>query len=321
MGKLIAKRLVLLVPVLLAASMLTFLMVSLLPGCVECEILGPDNITPEAIAAVRADLGLDQPLPLRYLHWLGNALTGDLGQSYRTDQGVTEALLERLPVTLEIVVVSMLLSLAIAIPLGVLSAHRAGSRLDRGITGTTFGLLSIPSFMMALLLIYIFAVELRWFPATGWTSFQDDPVKNLRSVFMPALALSTASVAVFTRLLRTDMITTLQEDHVLLARSKGLTTRKILFRYALRPSSLSLITIAGITLGNLLGGALIVEQLFALPGMGRLMVDSIFQRDLLIVQGGVLLITTGFVLANFAVDILYAVLDPRIRQGNARAQR
>jgi peptide/nickel transport system permease protein len=318
-GKTIAKKGLSLIPVLLAASFLTFMMVSLLPGCVECQILGPDNLTPESIAAVRSDLGLDDPLPVRYVKWLGKAATGDLGRSYRTNQRVTDAIKERLPVTLEIVFVSMVLSLAISIPLGMLSAYRAGTHLDEGVTGATFGLLAIPTFMMALLLIYFFAVKLRWFPATGWTNLRDDPVKNMKSVFMPALALSTVNIAVFTRLLRTDMIATLQEDHVLLARSKGLSTWRILFRYALRPSSFSLLTVAGLTIGNLLGGALIVETLFALPGLGRLMVDAIFTRDLLVVQGGVLVITIGFVLVNFAVDVLYTMLDPRIRLGGARA--
>ena len=313
MIRIITVKVLYLISVLLAVSVLTFLMLNVLPGCVECLILGPDNIDPEAVTAVRDDLRLDEPLPVRYVAWLGDALTGDLGQSYYTRQEVTEAILERLPVTVEIVVVSMVISLAVAIPLGTATAYRAGGRLDRLVTGATFGVLAIPSFMMGLLLIYVFAVELDLFPATGWTPITEDPIDNLRSVLMPSLALAAVDIAVFTRLLRTDMIVTLQEDHVLLARSKGLPTWRILLRHALRPSSFSLLTVSALTVGGLLGGAVIVEQLFALPGIGRLLFDAIFQRDLMIVQGVVLVIATGFVVINSAVDILYSVLDPRLR--------
>jgi peptide/nickel transport system permease protein len=316
-GRLIAVKALSLVPVLLAVSFLTFLMLNLLPGCVECQILGPDNITPEAVATVRAELNLDDPLPLRYAAWLGDAVTGDLGRSYITRQEVTDAILERLPVTVEIVALSMGLALVISIPLGMATAYRAMGPFDRLVTGATFGMLAIPSFMMALLLIYLFAVELGWFPATGWTYLTDDPVENLRSAFMPALSLALVNVAVFTRLLRTDMIATLQEDHVLLARSKGLPTWRILSRHALRPSSFSLLTVSGLTIGNLIGGAVIVEQLFALPGIGRLLFDAIFRRDLMVVQGVVLVVTTGFVVVNALVDVLYSVLDPRIRERSA----
>jgi peptide/nickel transport system permease protein len=315
MARMIGKKLLALIPIMLAVSFLTFLLLSLLPGCVECQVLGPQGVTPEALQAVRDDLRLDDPLPVRYAAWVADAVQGDLGRSYQTRQQVTDAIFERLPVTVEIAVVSLLMSLVIAIPLGILTAYRSGTTFDKVVTGTTFGLLSIPNFMMALLLIYILAVQLGWFPATGWTRFSDDPVGNMRAVFMPALALATSNVAVFTRLLRTDMIATLQEDHVMLARSKGLGTSRILIRHALRPSSFSLLTVAGLTVGGLLGGAVIVEEIFALPGIGRLLLNSIFQRDLLIVQGVVLLVTVAYVVVNFAVDILYTFLDPRIRQG------
>ncbi|MGH9210871.1 MAG: ABC transporter permease [Acidimicrobiales bacterium] len=313
MAWVVARKALAVVPVLLAVSFLTFLMLSLLPGCVECQVLGPDNTDPEALEAVREDLRLDEPLPVRYVAWLGDAVQGDLGQSYYTRQQVFDAIHQRMPVTLEIVVVSMALSLAVSVPLGMVTAYRSGGVLDRLVTGATFGLLAIPSFMMGLLLIYLFAVSWGWLPATGWTPLTEDPVENLRSVLMPALALAVGQIAVFTRLLRTDMIATLQEDHVLLARAKGLSTARILLRHALRPSSFSLLTVSALTTGTLLGGAVIVEQLFALPGIGRLLFDAIFQRDLMIVQGVVLVITVGFVLINTLVDILYVVLDPRLR--------
>jgi peptide/nickel transport system permease protein len=317
MFQLIGWKALSLVLVLLAVSLLTFLMQSLLPGCVECQILGPDNMTQENVARVRDDLDLDEPLHRRYASWLGEAVTGDLGRSYNTRQPVDEAIVERLPVTAEIVALSMVMALAIAIPLGLLTAYRAGGALDRVVTGATFGMLAVPSFMMALLLIYLLAVELGWLPATGWTHLTDDPVENLRSAFMPSLSLALVNVAVLTRLLRSDVIATLQEDFVLMARSKGLPTRRILTRHVLRPSSLSLLTVSGLTIGNLIGGAVIVEQLFALPGVGRLLFDSIGRRDLLVVQGVVLVVATAFVVVNGLVDILYSVLDPRIRTRSA----
>ncbi len=318
MLKMIAKKLLTLIPVLLVVSFLTYVMLDFLPGDPALQILGVGGATPEAIEAVRAELRLDDPLPVRYLGWLGDAVQGDFGRSYQSRQEVSTAIKERLPVTLEIAIMAMLMSVVIAIPLGVLSAYRAGTRLDRGITGATFGLLAIPNFMMALLLIYTLSVRFGLFPATGWTRLTADPVQNLKSVFMPALALAVSSMAVLTRLLRTDMIATLQEDHVLLARSKGLSTWRILFRHALRPSSFSLLTVGGLQVGALLGGAVIVEQIFALPGMGRLLLDSIFQRDLLIVQGVVLVIAVMYVLVNATVDVLYTFLDPRIRHGASR---
>lgn len=318
MLKLIGKKLISVIPILFAVSFLTFLLVSLLPGDPALVILG-SGVTPEAIAAVREDLRLDDPLPVRYVAWLGDALQGDLGRSYRTRQEVTGAIIERLPVTVEITVVALIISLLVAIPLGVITAYLANTPVDKGVTGVSFGLLSIPNFMVAILLIYIFAVQFGLLPATGWTRLTVDPWANFRSVLMPALSLAIGNIAVFTRLLRTDMIATLQEDHVMLARSKGLPTWRILFRHALRPSSFSLITVAGLTIGTLLGGTVIVETIFALPGIGRLLVDSIFTRDLLMAQGVVLFITVSFVLVNATVDILYSVLDPRIRQGGSRS--
>lgn len=313
MRRVIAGKLVAVVPVLLAVSFLTFMMMQLLPGCVECQVAGVSGLDDETLARIRSDLRLDEPLPIRYGAWLGNALTGDLGQSYYTRQAVTDAVMNRLPVTLEIVVVSMVVSLAVSIPLGMITAYRAGGPIDRLVSACTFGLLAAPSFLLGVILIYFLAESWGWLPATGWTRLFDNPIGNLRAVIMPALALGLGQIAVFTRLLRTDMITTLGEDHVLLARATGASTVRLLVRHVLRPSSFSLLTVAGITFGSLLGGAVIVEQLFALPGIGRLLYDSIMQRDLMMVQGAVLMITVCFVMVNALVDILYSVIDPRLR--------
>lgn len=314
------RRLPMMVATLLVVSFLTFLLTSLLKGDPAVVILGPEGAKdPVAVATVREDLHLDDPLPARYVNWLGDAVTGDLGRSYRTGQEVTDAISERLPVTLEVGALAILLALATAIPLGTLSAFRAGGLADRIITGTSFGLLAVPSFMMAILLIWILAETLGWLPATGWVRLTDDPLENLRTAIMPALALAIGEFAVYTRLLRADMITTLQQDSITMARAKGIPTRRILFRHALRPSSFSLMTVVGLQVGAIIGGAVIVETLFALPGVGRLLVDSILQRDLIMVQGVALVIAISFVVINFIVDLLYTALDPRIRHGRAAA--
>jgi peptide/nickel transport system permease protein len=315
----ILRKLLTLVPTVFLVSLLTFLLTSLLPGDPALQVLGSAEPSQEAIEAVRQDLGLDRPLPIRYLSYMGDVAQGDFGRSYRTRQPVLQAIGERLPVTLEIGLVALVVSILLAVPLGVFSAYKANGAVDRGITTASFGLLAIPSFMTALLLLYLFAVYLRVLPATGWTRLTEDPGRNLKSVILPATALGIGQLAVYTRLLRSDMIATLQEDFVSMARAKGLPTWRILFRHALRPSSFSLLTIIGLQVGNLIGGAVIVEQFFALPGIGRLLYDSITQRDLIMVQGVVLFLALSTVLANFAVDLLYSVLDPRIRRGASAA--
>jgi peptide/nickel transport system permease protein len=316
--RLVLRRLPAILATLLVVSFLTFLLTSLLPGDPAVQILGPEAASdPESLAAVREDLRLDDPLLSRYGAWLSDVATGDLGRSYRTGQEVTEAIAERLPVTLEVGALAVAIALALAIPLGTLSAFRAGSRVDRAVTGASFGLLALPSFMVAILLIYIFAVTLGWLPATGWTRLTVDPIDNLRHAILPALALAAGEMAVYTRLLRADMITTLQQDSITMARAKGIPTSRILFRHALRPSSFSLMTVVGLQVATIIGGAVIVETLFALPGIGRLLVDSIVQRDLVMVQGVALVIAISFVVINFIVDLLYTLLDPRIRHGSA----
>ncbi len=314
---LVARRVPALIVTLLVVSFLTFQLTSLLPGDPAVQILGPDAATEENVAEVREELGLDDPVLTRYASWVGDVATGDLGRSYRTNQEVSEAITERLPVTIEIGLLSLVIALAVAIPLGTFSAFRAGGVADRVITGTTFGVLAVPAFMMAILLILLFAETLQWLPATGWVRLTDDPVANLRTAFLPALSLAMGELAVYTRLLRSDMITTLQQDSITMARAKGLPTQRILFRHALRPSSFSLMTVVGLQIGTIIGGAVIVETLFAVPGIGRLLVDSISQRDLLMVQGIALVIAASVVIVNFVVDLLYTLLDPRIRHGRA----
>jgi peptide/nickel transport system permease protein len=312
----VARRLLYLVPVLIAVSLLTFLIASLLPGDLAYVILG-DQATPEKVAALRHDMGLDEPIWWRYLSWLGHVLQGDFGRSFRTGQTVLQAVAERLPVSLELMVLAELGALAIGIPLAIACAVRSGSAFDRFMTGSAFGMLSVPAFLSAILLIYLFAVELGWLPATGYVPFEEDPIGNLRSFLLPALTLALGEWPVLMRVLRSDMIATLQEDYIAMARAKGLKPSRILLVHALKPSSLTLVTVTGINIGRLIGGTVIVESIFALPGIGRLLLGAIFTRDLIILQGVVLFVACGYVLMNFMVDMLYAVLDPRIRHGHA----
>ncbi|MDP1582687.1 MAG: ABC transporter permease [Bradyrhizobium sp.] len=312
----VAQRLLYLVPVLLAVSLLTFLIASLLPGDLAYTILG-DQATPEKVAALRHDMGLDQPIWWRYLSWLGNVLQGDFGRSFRTGQTVLQAVAERLPVSLELMLLAQLGALTIGIPLAIACAVRSGSAFDRFMTGTAFSMLSVPAFLSAILLIYLFAVELRWLPATGYIPFHEDPLGNLRCFLLPALTLALGEWPVLMRVLRSDMIQTLQEDYIAMARAKGLKPSRILLVHALKPSSLTLVTVTGINIGRLIGGTVIVESIFALPGIGRLLLSAIFTRDLIILQGVVLIVALGYVLINFIVDLLYAILDPRIRHGHA----
>ena len=316
MARFIGRRLVYLLPVLLAVTLLTFLIASLLPGDLATTILG-DQATPEKVEALRAQMGLDLPLWQRYLHWLWGVLHGDLGRSFRTGETVISAVADRLPVSLELMVMAEAMGLLIAIPLAILCAVRSGSGLDRFLTGLAFGKLSLPPFMVAILLIYLFAVQLRLLPATGWVPFAEDPWTNLRSFVLPAFTLAIAEWPVLMRVLRSDMIATLQEDYIAMAKAKGLRPSRILLVHALKPSSLTLVTVTGINIGRLIGGALIIETIFALPGIGRLLVGAIYARDFIILQGVVLFVAVGFVMVNFIVDMLYAVLDPRIRHGRA----
>ncbi len=316
MARFIGRRLIYLLPVLFAVSLLTFLISSLLPGDLAYTILG-DQATPESLAALRAKMGLDLPIYERFLHWLWGVLHGDLGRSFRTGETVLNAVLDRLPVSIELMILAEVMGLAIGIPLAILCAVKNGGALDRFLTGLAFGKLSLPSYMVAILLIWLFAVQLTWLPATGWVPFSEDPVGNLRSFVLPALTLAFAEWPALMRVLRSDMIATLQEDYIAMAKAKGLRPARILLVHALKPSSLTLVTVAGINIGRLIGGALIIETIFALPGVGRLLVGAIYARDFIILQGCVLFVAVGFVVVNFIVDMLYAVLDPRIRHGRA----
>ena len=312
----IRRKLIHLIPIIFAVTLLSFLSVNLLPGDVAETIAGVGTdaaVMDEAIVQnIREDLGLDRPVIVRYLSWVGNALRGELGKSYQTGQLVSEAIALRLPVTIQLLLMAQFMAILFAIPAGIFAAYRAGKTPDRVLTTLAFAFLAAPSFIIAISLAFIFAVLLNWFPATGYVPFTENIFGNIRSFILPALALALIEWPILYRVLRNDLIATLQEDFISLAKAKGLGPLDILFGHALRPSLFTFITIVGIQLGNLISGAVIVESIFALPGLGSLLVASIHAREILMVQGIIVLMAIAYVAINLIVDLLYGVLDPRI---------
>lgn len=299
--------------VILLVTFGTSLLLSLAPGSVAEVILG-EEATVENVAALNERLGLDQPLLVQYVNWLLNAVQGNLGVSPITHIPVTDSLLQRLPVTLEIAVLALIMALVIAITLAILSASAPNTALDRGINALTSVFLSVPAFVAGPVLIYFFAVSVNAFPALGWVSIQNGLGPNLRAAFLPALAVALTEIAAFHRVLRSDLMGTLREDFVAAARAKGMSRTYVMFRHAFRPSSFSLLTISGLSLARLIGGTIIVETLFVLPGLGQLLSTSIVQRDVIAVQGIVAFIAVTFVVINMLVDIGYGLIDPRVRK-------
>ena len=307
------KKIIRLIFVLFAVSAITFLMVNLLPGDVA-YVIGGEDATPEDIQAIREAFGFDRNIIVRYFDWLGKILQGDLGESYLTGEPILTAIASRLPITIELIIISQFIALALALPAGIYSAYRNNTFMDRIISGCGFTTLSIPSFVMALLLIFLFALQLKWLPATGYISLSEGVWANLQTFLLPSLSIALIEWVPLMRVLRTDMIITLQEDFIMVARAKGMPTWRILFRDALKPSSLTLVTILGLQIGHWISAAVIIEMIYALPGIGRLLVNAVFSRDFLMVQGCVLIITAAYVAINVLVDFLYTVLDPRIRR-------
>ena len=315
MTRVILTRLLGLVGTLLAVTFLTFSMLEFLPGDPVDTLLPPDvNRTPELVAEIREDLNLDDPFLVRYFSWLGDALQGDLGQSYITGQEVSDIIADRLPITQQLAVMSIGRALIVAVPVGILGAYKQGKWPDTVTSGAVQVALSVPNFIFGIFLIWLFAVQLQWFPASNWNRISEGLRANLETAILPASALALTQLAVFSRLVRSDMIGTLQENYIMTARSKGLSDRYILARHALRPSSLSLMTIVGITFGALLGGTVIIETLFAVPGLGFRLINAINARDILVIQGITVFVATAYVVINTVVDLMYSALDPRIRR-------
>lgn len=314
MSTYVLKRLVSMAPVLLLVSVVIFSIIHLTPGDRVLVMLG-EEASPEARDALRRELGLDQPLPIQYAAWLARVLRGDLGRSIRTHQPVSEAILQRLPVTIELSALAMLVSLSIALPAGIVAVVRRNSRAD--VISTVFSLLgvSMPNFLLAVLLIFVLSLQLRWLPPIGYVNPLQDIGANLKGMIMPALALGTALAAVVARLTRSSLLEVLSQDYIRTAWAKGLREGLIIQRHAMKNSLIPVVTVVGLQLGNLLGSAIVTETIFALPGVGRLVIDSIFQRDFPLVQAVVLYLSLIFLMVNLLVDLVYAYRDPWIRYG------
>lgn len=306
------QRLIHMAIVLLIVTIGTFLLIDMLPGDPAVALLG-ETATPEQVEVVRDQLGLDDPIPVRYVQWLGDVAQGDLGTSFRTKQPVWDNLANRVPVSLELMFLAQLVSLVLAIPIGIYTAFRPGRAFDKTSMAVGFGLVSLAPFILALLLILLFAGKLGWFPSTGFVRWTENPFENIKSLVLPTMTLALTQVAVYQQLLRSDMITTLQSDYIMMAKSKGLSTRHILVRHALRPSSFSLVTLTGVNVGRLIGGSVIVEVIFGIPGIGQMLVQSIYNRDFIVLQGALLFTATAYVLVNMSVDVMYTFLDPRVQ--------
>jgi peptide/nickel transport system permease protein len=313
----VIRRLLLLVPVALLVSFITFMLIHLVPGDPARVLLGEDS-TPEALAALRQQLGLNRPLYEQYALWLNQAVHGNLGESIQLHEPVLQAILQRVPVTIELGVAALLFSLLLAVPLGMTAATRRGSRLDwllnvSSLLGTT-----IPPFVLGLLLILVFAVILRMFPPGGYVPFTEDPLENLRDLVLPMIALGSASVAVNFRQVRASMLDVLSQDYIRTARAKGLSDRRISYRHAFPNALLPLLTLVGLQAGAILAGAVVVETIFLWPGVGQLAVTSILSKDYPVVQGVVLLSALSYILINLLVDLSYTFVDPRITYGAQR---
>ncbi|WP_137723090.1 ABC transporter permease [Prescottella subtropica] len=316
MTRTVIDKLVELVVVLFIVSLGTFALVSFIPGDPSVAVLG-EGRAPEEYAKVRAEMGLDDPFLTRYWHWLSGALQGDLGQSMVPPQGsVTDSIASALPVSVQLAVMGLVIALVVSVPLAMYSARHQGGWIDRAISACTFGVLSIPSFLSGLLLIMIFVNALGWFPRSQWVRVSEGLGDNLYHAILPAVAISLLEMAMFTRILRSDLVTTLKENYILVAKAKGMSNRHLLFSDALRPSSFSLITMLGIVLGSMIGSTVIVETLFSLPGMGSLIVRAAQQGDMPMVQGAVLVIAVIYVVANSVIDLSYGYLDPRSRRAH-----
>ncbi len=311
----LGKHVVRLVVVVLLVSLETLWFISLLPGSEAAALAGQQDQQPAVINAITKEFSLNEGFFAQYSHWIGNLATGNLGRSPLTQVTVVSALKQRIPVTFELALLALIVALLIAVPVAVYASYRQGKLVDKCAMATSSAFLSIPPFLAAILLTFLFAVTFKILPVYGWVPITQSLGQNLDHAVLPVLALALPLAAIFTRLLRNDMAATLQEDYILAARTRGIGDRKVLFGHALRPSAVSLVTVAGLSLAQLLGGAVIVENIFALPGMGTLAVQSIVERDYITLRGIVVVAAIAYVVVNAVIDILYPLLDPRARQG------
>jgi peptide/nickel transport system permease protein len=298
---------------LFLATVVVFLGARALPGDPAIALAGEDASDPVRLERIRVRYGLDQPIPVQYVRWISLATQGDFGRSIRTGLPVSRLMTSRIPITLQLTGLSLLVAIVIGMPAGVVSAVQRGKVADY--TANAIGLtgLSIPNFWLGMMLILLFAVNLGWLPASGYIPFSADPGENLRRMLLPAITLGTAIAAVVMRQMRSSMLESLGADYVRTARAKGLPERTVVGSHALRNSLITVTTVIGLQLGHLLSGAVVTEQIFVIPGFGKLLVDSVFQRDYPVLQGVVVVAAVAYLLANWLVDVLYSLLNPRIR--------
>ncbi len=319
MGRYIVRRVILMLPTLVIVTFLVFALLFLSPGDPVLLLVPIDEVnqmTDDEMDELRHKLGLDRPIYLQYGDWVINVLQGDLGRSIHQRRPVVDLLAARFPVTLELALLSVFAASVVAIPIGIYTALRPGSIGD--FIGNIVALMGVsaPNFWVALILIVVFAVYLRWLPAGGFVRISDDPMRHIERMILPVITLSTALMAVTMRLTRSSMLEVLNEDYVRTARSKGLGQRRIVFVHALKNALIPVVTTVGLQIGRILGGTIVIELIFSFPGMGKLMLDAIFGRDFPVVQGSALLITLAFMVINLVVDFTYAFIDPRIRYGD-----
>ncbi|MCL4459888.1 MAG: ABC transporter permease [Chloroflexi bacterium] len=309
----IAKRLLMMIPILLGVSIITFLVMRLLPGNVVEVLIGTNpDIPRERILEFERMLGLHRPLYIQYFDWLSHVIRGDLGHSLRTGRPVLADILQRLPLTAEIAIASLIIALSIGLPAGIISAVKRNSLVDLVTRLVSLVGLSLPNFWLATMLILLVSYLFHWLPHLGWVGLLESPVENIQIIILPSLALGVVTAAIVMRMVRSSFLDVYTRDYILTARAKGLTERIVIYRHALKNALIPVVTVVGVQMGYLLGGTIIVEEIFGLPGVGRLVLYAIYQRDYPLVQGGVLFVTVVFVLVNLVVDILYAYLDPRI---------
>jgi peptide/nickel transport system permease protein len=310
----VVRRLLLLIPTLLGSTAVVFLLVRLVPGTVVDQLIGAEAaVNPQGEARLRAYFGLDRPLYVQYLDWLSRAVRGDLGTSFRTGQPVLDLVLTHLAVSLELALLAVLLATLIGVPLGILAAVQRHAALDAVLRFVSLVGLSMPVFWQATMMILVLSRLFRWSPPLQWSDPLSDPVGNLEMMVLPALALATVSAAVIMRMTRNTVLEVLGQEYIRAARAKGLAEPVVLVRHALRNAFLPTLTVIGLQFGYLIGGVVVVEEVFTLPGAGRLVLNAIYERDYPVLQGGVLLIALSFMLVNLVVDLSYALLDPRIR--------
>jgi peptide/nickel transport system permease protein len=313
MSEYVLRRLVSMIPVLFLVSVISFCLLYVLPGDPAIALLGEEAGNEATYQGLREELGLNDPIWVQYANWLGRTVRGDLGVSIRTGEPVAQILGQRAPVSLYVGAAGLIVGILIGIPTAVISAVRPGSRLD--IVATVFSLagVAIPGFWLALLLIYLFGVHLRWLPPSGYTPPSEDLALSLKMLLMPSIVLGTSSAAIIMRQARSSLIETLGQDYVRVARAKGLSENRVLFTHAFKNAMIPVLTIIGLQVGGLVSGAAIAETVFAIPGVGRAAVDAIFFRDYPVLQGAVLMLTLAVLAANLVTDLTYGYLDPRIR--------